>query len=48
MKFNCKTPSELLKAIKNQDIKMVDLRFIDTSSKKIAGSNAIMDILSCS
>ena len=29
MKFNCKTPSELLKAIKNQDIKMVDLRFID-------------------
>ena len=29
MKFNCKTPKELLKKIKNEDIKMVDLRFVD-------------------
>ena len=29
MKFDCKTPKELLKKIKNQDIKMVDLRFTD-------------------
>ena len=29
MKFNCKTPRELLKKIKNEDIKMVDLRFTD-------------------
>ena len=29
MKFNCKTPKELLKKIKNEDIKMVDLRFTD-------------------
>ena len=29
MKFNCKTPKELIKKIKNQDIKMVDLRFTD-------------------
>mgnify|MGYP001412923156 CR=1 FL=1 len=29
MKFECKTPKELLKKIKNEDIKMVDLRFTD-------------------
>ena len=29
MKLNCKTPKELLKKVKNQDIKMVDLRFTD-------------------
>jgi len=29
MKFNCKTPSELLKNIKNLDVKMVDVRFTD-------------------
>ena len=29
MKFNCKTPKELLKKIKSLDIKMVDLRFTD-------------------
>ena len=29
MKYNCKTPKELLKKIKNEDIKMVDLRFTD-------------------
>ena len=29
MKYNCKTPKELLKKIKNEEIKMVDLRFTD-------------------
>ena len=29
MKYNCKTPKELLKKVKNEDIKMVDLRFTD-------------------
>ena len=29
MKFNCKNSKELLKKIKNLDIKMVDLRFTD-------------------
>ena len=29
MKFNCKTPKDLLKKIKNEDIKMIDLRFTD-------------------
>ena len=29
MKFDCKTPKELLKKVKNQNIKMVDLRFTD-------------------
>ena len=29
MKYNCKTPKELLKKIKNDEIKMVDLRFTD-------------------
>ena len=29
MKYNCKTPKELLKKIKNNGIKMVDLRFTD-------------------
>ena len=29
MRFNCKTPVELLKRIKELDIKMVDLRFTD-------------------
>ena len=29
MKFNCRTPKELLKKIKGLDIKMVDLRFTD-------------------
>ena len=29
MKFNCKTPSELLKNIKDLDVKMVDVRFTD-------------------
>ena len=29
MKFNCKTPKELLKKVKNEGIKMVDLRFTD-------------------
>jgi glutamine synthetase len=29
MKFNCTTPSELIKKIKDLDIKMVDLRFTD-------------------
>ena len=29
MKFNCKTTKDLLKKIKNEDIKMVDLRFTD-------------------
>ena len=29
MKYNCKTPKELIKKIKNEDIKMVDLRFTD-------------------
>ena len=29
MKFNCKTPSELIKQIKDLDIKMADMRFTD-------------------
>ncbi|MCH1416186.1 MAG: type I glutamate--ammonia ligase [Gammaproteobacteria bacterium] len=29
MKFNCSTPSELLKEIKDLDVKMVDMRFTD-------------------
>ena len=29
MKFNCKTPGELLKQIKDLDIKMADMRFTD-------------------
>ena len=29
MKYNCKTPKELIKKIKNEEIKMVDLRFTD-------------------
>ena len=29
MKFNCKTPSELIKKIKDLDIKMADMRFTD-------------------
>ena len=29
MKYNCKTHKELLKKIKNDEIKMVDLRFTD-------------------
>ena len=29
MKYDCKTPKELLKKIKNEEIKMVDLRFTD-------------------
>ena len=29
MKFNCSTPAELLKQIKDLDIKMVDMRFTD-------------------
>ena len=29
MKYNCKNPKELLKKIKNDEIKMVDLRFTD-------------------
>ena len=29
MKFNCSTPTELLKEIKDLDIKMVDMRFTD-------------------
>ena len=29
MKYNCKTAKELLKKVKNEDIKMVDLRFTD-------------------
>ena len=29
MKFNCNTPKELLKKIKNEGIKMIDLRFTD-------------------
>ena len=29
MKFNCKTPKELIKKIKNEEIKMIDLRFTD-------------------
>ena len=29
MKFNCSTPAELLKEIKDLDIKMVDMRFTD-------------------
>ena len=29
MKFNCSTPSELLKEIKELDVKMVDMRFTD-------------------
>ena len=29
MKFNCLTPSELLKEIKDLDVKMVDMRFTD-------------------
>ena len=29
MKYNCKTAKELIKKIKNEDIKMIDLRFTD-------------------
>ena len=29
MKYNCKTPKELIKKVKNDNIKMVDLRFTD-------------------
>ena len=29
MKFDCKIPEELLKSIKDLDVKMVDLRFTD-------------------
>ena len=29
MKFNCSTPAELLKEIKDLEIKMVDMRFTD-------------------
>ena len=29
MKYNCNTPKELLKKIKNEEIKMVDLRSTD-------------------
>ena len=29
MKYKCKTAKELLKKIKNEEIKMVDLRFTD-------------------
>ena len=29
MKFNCSTPAEILKEIKDLDVKMVDMRFTD-------------------
>ena len=43
MKFNCSTPTELLKQIKDLDIKMVDMRFTDFWNYSFHYSDKILE-----